>query len=57
MTDFFLWKYINEEQVLTLEEYQDNVNIKNLLCEYFQIHKLNEKKQQIAVDYHFHNYA
>ena len=57
MTDFFVGKYITEEQIKILEEYQDNTSIKKYLYEYLNINKLNDKKQQIAVDYHFYNYA
>jgi len=54
---FLDWKCLNEEQIALLESSLDEVKIKELLRKYFSINYVDEKKNVIATDYHFYNYA
>jgi hypothetical protein len=54
---FLDWKYLNEEQIGLLESSLEEIKIKELLKEYFNINYADEKKNVIATDYHFYNYA
>ena len=54
---FLDWKYLNEDQVALLESSLDEIKIKELLRGFFNINYAEEKKNVIATDYHFYNYA
>jgi len=57
MSMFYDYRLISKEQFATLEAAVDGSAIRVLLAEYFEINYSDEKKQKIALDYHFYNYA
>ena len=57
MSMFYDYRLISKEQFATLEAALDGSAVRALLAEFFEINYSNEKKQKIALDYHFYNYA
>ncbi len=57
MSGFLDWKYLNEQQVIQLEQVTSEVEIKRLITNIFQIYNLNIRKQKILCNFHFFNYA
>lgn len=54
---FYDYRLISEEQFSTLEESLTPEGTRDLLAEYLGINYEDEKKQKIALDYTFFNYA
>jgi len=54
---FYDYRLLSKEQFAVLEATTDGSAIRALLAEYLEINYHDEKKQKIALDYHFYNYA
>jgi len=54
---FLDWEALNEQQINLLEKTIVAVEVKSLLENYMKIPYESGPKRDIAVDFHFHNYA
>jgi hypothetical protein len=57
MDRFSDWKYLNETQILNLDEETDEVKLKELLRSYIHIPFTDPKQREFALNFHFFNFS